>query len=138
MPIDEKLLNLHFENINSSLNRVEGNVGKLFERQDKMNIILAKNTTVMTQHHERSTKLEVIQEKANETLEKAIAKLTIVEHDLKALEKEVEPVKNHVEKINKTVFFLEGIPTSIKVIASIVVAVSSVLGFYFTYINFIH
>jgi uncharacterized membrane-anchored protein YhcB (DUF1043 family) len=60
--ISKELFELHMKNANASFNRIEANVVKLFERQDDMNVTLARNTQTVQEHHARSTRLEGVVE----------------------------------------------------------------------------
>lgn len=112
--IDKEMFELYMSGIQTSLNKLDDNVIKLFERQSEMNITLAKNTVTVTQHHARSTRLENVQEKMIASIQEIHLNLADLKNDVIRIDRDVMPIKAHVTKLEKSMMFFMNLPKSIK------------------------
>lgn len=133
--IDKSMFELHMRNMQESMSRVNDSITKLFERQDEMNVVLTKNTVIMEEHHRKSGLIEIEQADLRALIATANTDAAKMEKSIESIEKDLKPIKTHVASVSNTMAFLSGIPMSIRVVGSIVIAVTSIIGCYFTYIQ---
>ena len=120
---DNEFLKLQFAQIHSTLGRFEKIFPQLFQRIDRSNTILARNTVIVDEHQKRSTILEKEVKsqavKINE-LEKVVIRLEDTGGRLSKLESEV----------NKTRGLLKSIPLGFKIVAAFLGLLIGSFGLY--------
>ena len=133
--LDKDVFEVHMKNIYSLLEKLTDNTTKLFEKQDEMNVTLAKNTVVVREHHIRSTRLEEVQEQMLLTIQNINHEIRIMKIEMKDLDKEMvkvnshlKPIQDHVGKVNTGFQFFSNLPKIIKWVAILIVSISAIMG----------
>jgi t-SNARE complex subunit (syntaxin) len=126
--VDKEVFELHMENINKNISKLYNLVEKLFEKQEDMNVTLTKNTVVVNEHHQRSTKLEGVVASLTDKLQSIEARVKSLDNEVKHIDGDIKPIKVHVEKMNRLTGFLDGVPFTIKMIVALFTIASSIFG----------
>jgi t-SNARE complex subunit (syntaxin) len=126
--LSKQLFELHIKSINTSIEKMDNSIIKIFERQDQMNVTLAKNTVVVREHHLRSTRLENITEEMLQTIQNISTELSKVKLEVKRLDNDVKPIKEHVGNLDKSVTFITNLPKAVKLIGGLILAVVFIVG----------
>ncbi len=124
-------LEIQFKQIFDKLNRFDHQFNKVFDRMDKQNGVLQRNTVVVEEHHKRSTTLENMMAQH----EKAINEITISLQKLNSrldlhvlaqenYEKSNERYKEKVDKLDNITVFFSGLPTFFKLVIAILTMTS--------------
>lgn len=128
--VNKELFEAHMKTIHKTLERLDSNVAKLFERQDEMNVTLAKNTVTVKEHHMRSVRLEEIQDETIASLRRVADEVKTIELAVKDIEEDFEPVKAHVTKLDKSISFILDLPKSIKFVFFFITLFLVIIGLY--------
>lgn len=111
------------ESVNETLAKVNDEVTSL-----KVN--MGKNNVVLKQHHSRSTHLEGIVETVQSALAELTRKITSINTNVKNVDNDLKPIKEHVKKVDKYITIASGIPLFFKLIFWGFIFVSSAYGCY--------
>lgn len=126
--IDKEVFEVHITNMYKQLENLNDTISKLYDRQDQMNVTLAKNTVVVKEHHIRSTRLEEVQEQMLLTIQKINNELLNVQREVHSIETDIKPIKKHVSAVKRTFEFLGNLPKGIKWLATVAVGSIFVIG----------
>lgn len=133
--MEDRYLKMYMDNLNTSINKLDSNIGRLYEKQDKMNTILAQNTITVKEHHLRSNRMEEVQKELVATLQDVShsistlqLKVNEIESNVENIDSDIEPVKQHVEKLNNDIGFLTNLPKSAKFIGALIAAFMVISG----------
>lgn len=111
------------ENVNSNVISVNKEITEL-----KVNV--AENNVILEQHHARSTHLEGIVDVVRESMNELTNKTVAINTNVKNIDNDLRPIKQHVKKVNRYITLVNGIPLVFKFIISLFVLTSSGYGFY--------
>lgn len=128
-------LEIQFKQIFDKLGRVDVQLGKVFDRMDKQNGVLQRNTVVVEEHHKRSTTLENMMgqhEKAIHeivvSLQKLNSRLDLHELGQENSEKENKKYKEKVDKLDGITVFFGGIPFLVKLAVGLLTTITLSFG----------
>ena len=131
---DNKVLELYLESIQKSVDRVDVNMGKLFEKSDDMNSQLSRHGALLKQSNEKVDKLEDMVQNQGKTIQDQALTITELKSDYKKLDSvitnDLKPVAEHVQNLENSFSWIKSLPVSVKVVVSIIVGVASVMGIY--------
>lgn len=95
-----------------------------------LKVNVGQNNVILKQHHVRSTNLEGIVEKVKDALTELTKKISSINTNVKRIDKDLEPIQKHVNKMEKWTNMAMGVPLFLKTIFWLFVFVSSGYGCY--------
>jgi len=123
----DKATESKFDDVFHQLDTMNSTISKVFDRLDKMLVITVKNTTILKEHHARSTGLEDISKSMNDQIQQTTLEVARIHADIK-------PIKQHVKNMRWLAILLEATPMIMKITASIVTIISAGAGAYYTFV----
>lgn len=131
---NNKGIEITIVHIHEQINRLNGSVEKLADNQNRMNEVLIRNTQIVDEHQRRSISLESWVDGLEKRLTDIAVSVGIVDKDVKRVDDEIRPIKEHVAEVTKIVSFIKGVSPVLKVILMLVTLISSAYGL-FVFIN---
>lgn len=131
---NNKGIEITIVHIHEQINRLNGSVEKLADNQNRMNEVLIRNTQIVDEHQRRSISLESWVDGLEKRLTDIAVSVGIVDKDVKRVDDEIKPIKEHVAEVASIVSFIKGISPVLKVILMLVTLISSAYGL-FVFIN---
>lgn len=131
---NNKGIEITIVHIHEQINRLNGSVEKLADNQSRMNEVLIRNTQIVDEHQRRSISLESWVDGLEKRLTDIAVSVGIVDKDVKRVDDEIRPIKEHVAEVTKIVSFIKGVSPVLKVILMLVTLISSAYGL-FVFIN---
>lgn len=121
---------MQFNQVNKKLENFSDIYGKIFDRLDTMNTILARNTVIVDEHQKRSTTLEKEFNKQEDRvveLEKSMIRMNNSIGKIEPLEKRCENLETQT---NKTNGLFAAIPLGFKIVGAFFGLIMTSFGLY--------
>lgn len=121
-PLNRELFEVHMNYQNQSIEKMNSTIEKIFSILQEHEKTLARNTTTVELHRQRSDILEYNQEKFTDTLDKIATAVKSMQGDVADIEKDLLPIKEHVADANKVLGLFTSIYKNRGLLAKILVA----------------
>jgi methyl-accepting chemotaxis protein len=128
--MDNKQVEINLERIKEKIDNLNNHIVKISNNQEDMNRVLIENTIIVREHERRSTAFESWAEVAKENMSVMTITLNKIAHHVDLVEDQIEPIKQHVDRVNKIVNFINGIPAVVKVIVGFITILSALYGLF--------
>lgn len=119
--MDNKAIVVSIDFLKEQIKTLNDSVVKLSDHQVEMNNVLIENTVIVKEHERRSLAIEGWAKEANTFLQTISSKI-------ESIDKEIDPIQTHVQKVSKIVNFLDGVPVVLKVTVFVLTIISSLYG----------
>lgn len=130
MSENERIMKLYFDTLSKNFEKLDASVVKIFERMDETNVKLARVETIMEEHASKTTRFQSLQADSEKKLNEVVNGLNVVKSDVCRLKKDWPALREQVQESTAFVKWVKKLPTGVKIVSSLIIAVTSIIGIY--------